>query len=69
MNIQEKILFLRGRGLTQSQICAFTGISQSSVSKIENGEQSDVTYRKGIALDILVSSEQTKNQSDSKLIA
>lgn len=54
MNIKEKVLFLRKCGLTQSEICFRTGISQSSVSKIENDEQFDVTYSKGVALDILI---------------
>ncbi|WP_312056887.1 helix-turn-helix domain-containing protein [Acinetobacter courvalinii] len=54
MTVQEKILFLRGRGFTQSQIYRDTGISQSSVSKIENGEQQDISYTKGISLDELV---------------
>ncbi|RZG64344.1 helix-turn-helix domain-containing protein [Acinetobacter bouvetii] len=54
MNIKEKILFLRNQGLTQTEIKSRTGISQSSVSKIENDEQFDVSYSKGVALDHLV---------------
>ena len=54
MSIKEKILFLRDCGLTQAEIYLRTGISQSSVSKIENDEQFDVTYSKGVALDILI---------------
>lgn len=54
MNIKEKILFLRNQGLTQTEIKLRTGISQSSVSKIENDEQFDVSYSKGVALDSLV---------------
>ena len=60
MNIKEKILFLRGRGLTQTEIKSRTGISQSSVSKIENDEQFDVSYSKGIALDLLVAEMPTR---------
>ena len=54
MNIKEKILFLRDCGLTQAEIYLRTGISQSSVSKIENDEQFDVSYSKGVSLDLLV---------------
>lgn len=54
MNIKEKVLFLREHGLTQTEIRLRTGISQSSVSKIENDEQLDVSYSKGVALDLLV---------------
>lgn len=54
MNIKEKITFLRSHGFSQTEISARTGISQSSVSKIENDEQFDVSYRKGTALDLLV---------------
>ena len=54
MNIKEKVLFLREHGLTQTEIRSRTGISQSSVSKIENDEQLDVSYSKGVALDLLV---------------
>lgn len=69
MNIKEKIIFLRNCGLTQSQIYSHTGISQSSVSKIENDEQLDVTYSKGIALDLLVQCEQSKQQPVERLSA
>ena len=54
MSIKEKILFLRNHGLSQTEISVRTGISQSSVSKIENDEQFDVSYSKGTALDLLV---------------
>jgi len=54
MNIKEKILFLRNHGLSQTEISVRTGISQSSVSKIENDEQLDVSYSKGTALDLLI---------------
>lgn len=63
MNIKEKILFLRDRGLTQTEIKSRTGISQSSVSKIENDEQFDVSYSKGIALDSLVAEMSTRASS------
>lgn len=62
MNIKEKVLFLREHGLTQTEICSRTGISQSSVSKIENDEQLDVSYSKGVALDLLVK-EISKNET------
>lgn len=64
MNIKEKVLFLREHGLTQTEICSRTGISQSSVSKIENDEQLDVSYSKGVALDLLV-----KEISENETIA
>ncbi|ENX34927.1 hypothetical protein F889_01567 [Acinetobacter colistiniresistens] len=54
MNIREKILFLRGAKLTQGVISQKTGIPQSSVSKIENNTQFNVSYSKGVALDNLV---------------
>ena len=63
MNIKEKVLFLREHGLTQTEIRLRTGISQSSVSKIENDEQLDVSYSKGVALDLLV-----KEISENKTI-
>ncbi len=58
MNIQSKILYLRSRGLTQRDISRKTGIPQSSVSKIESGDQKGVTYTKGVALDSLVQETQ-----------
>jgi len=61
MNLKEKILFLRSHGFSQTEISNRTGISQSSVSKIENSEQFDVTYSKGAALDLLVN-EVSKQQ-------
>ncbi|MEN8381337.1 helix-turn-helix domain-containing protein [Acinetobacter radioresistens] len=61
MNLKEKILFLRSHGFSQTEISSRTGISQSSVSKIENSEQFDVTYSKGAALDLLVN-EVSKQQ-------
>lgn len=61
MNLKEKILFLRSHGFSQTEISSRTGISQSSVSKIENDEQLDVSYRKGTALDLLVN-EISKQQ-------
>ena len=64
MNIKEKVLFLREHGLTQTEIRLRTGISQSSVSKIENDEQLDVSYSKGVALDLLV-----KEISETETIA
>lgn len=54
MTIQEKILYLRGLGWTQAQIQTQTGIPQSTVSKIENGEQQDISYSKGVTLDQLI---------------
>ncbi|MBD8008786.1 MULTISPECIES: helix-turn-helix domain-containing protein [Acinetobacter] len=62
MNLKEKILFLRSQGLSQSEISNRTGIAQSSVSKIENDEQLDVSYSKGAALDRLVSERTQQNQ-------
>lgn len=62
MNLKEKILFLRSQGLSQSEISNRTGIAQSSVSKIENDEQLDVSYSKGAALDRLVSETTQQNQ-------
>jgi len=62
MNLKEKILFLRSQGLSQSEISNRTGIAQSSVSKIENDEQLDVSYSKGTALDRLVSERTQQNQ-------
>ncbi|WP_425878115.1 helix-turn-helix domain-containing protein [Acinetobacter sp. TWP2-2-3] len=62
MNLKEKILFLRSQGLSQSEISNRTGIAQSSVSKIENDEQFDVSYSKGAALDRLVSERTQQNQ-------
>ncbi|HCW5672162.1 TPA: XRE family transcriptional regulator, partial [Acinetobacter baumannii] len=43
-----------------------TGISQSSVSKIASGEQKEVAYNKGVALDALVASEQKREYEESK---
>jgi predicted XRE-type DNA-binding protein len=63
MTIQEKIMYLRRLGWTQAQIHTHTGIPQSSVSKIENGEQQDVSYSKGIALDQLITECKVKAQS------
>ncbi len=61
MNIQDKVIYLsNSRGLTQQQISERTGISQSSVSKICRGEQKEVAYNKGAALDALVANEQKK---------
>ena len=62
MNLKEKILFLRSQGLSQSEISNRTGIAKSSVSKIENDEQLDVSYSKGAALDRLVSERTQQNQ-------
>ena len=62
MTLKEKILFLRSQGLSQSEISNRTGIAQSSVSKIENDEQFDVSYSKGAALDRLVSERTQQNQ-------
>ena len=62
MNLKEKILFLRSQGLSQTEISNRTGIAQSSVSKIENDEQLDVSYSKGAALDRLVSERTQQNQ-------
>lgn len=67
MNIKEKVLFLRGHGLTQIEIYTRTGISQSSVSKIENDEQFDVSYSKGVALDRLVS-ELTPDEKTAPIV-
>lgn len=69
MNIKEKILFLRNCGLSQTEISGHTGISQSSVSKIENNEQSDVSYSKGIALDLLVKTVSEKKQQSTPTFA
>lgn len=63
MNLKEKILFLRSQGFSQSEISSRTGIAQSSVSKIENGEQFDVSYSKGVALDRLVSERTQQNHT------
>ena len=62
VNLSEKIQFLRQQGYTQSQIEARTGITQSSVSRIESGIQNSVQYHKGIALDDLLNKvkQQTK---------
>ncbi|SSQ44031.1 Uncharacterised protein [Acinetobacter baumannii] len=67
MNIQDKVIYLsNSRGLTQQQISERTGISQSSVSKIGSGEQKEVAYNKGVALDALVASEQKREYEESK---
>lgn len=67
MNIQDKVIYLsNNRGLTQQQISERTGISQSSVSKIASGEQKEVAYNKGVALDALVASEQNREYEESK---
>ncbi|MFX5887195.1 helix-turn-helix transcriptional regulator [Acinetobacter baumannii] len=69
MNIQDKVIYLsNNRGLTQQQISERTGISQSSVSKIVSGEQKEVAYNKGVALDALVASEQNREYEESKTI-
>ncbi|EME0363945.1 helix-turn-helix domain-containing protein [Acinetobacter baumannii] len=69
MNIQDKVIYLsNSRGLTQQQISERTGISQSSVSKICRGEQKEVAYNKGVALDALVASEQNREYEESKTI-
>lgn len=60
MNIKDKILFLRSNGLTQVEIHLRTGIAQSSVSKIENNDQSSVSYSKGVALDGLIDEVRSK---------
>ncbi|HAV3736232.1 helix-turn-helix transcriptional regulator [Acinetobacter baumannii] len=67
MNIQDKVIYLsNSRGLTQQQISERTGISQSSVSKTASGEQKEVAYNKGVALDALVASEQKREYEESK---
>lgn len=63
MNLKEKILFLRGKGFSQSEISSRTGIAQSSVSKIENDEQFDVSYSKGVALDLLIKESSKKHSA------
>ncbi|WP_151827461.1 helix-turn-helix domain-containing protein [Acinetobacter oleivorans] len=67
MNIQDKVIYLsNSRGLTQQQISERTGISQSSVSKIGRGEQKEVAYNKGAALDTLVTNELQKEEIEAK---
>lgn len=63
MNIRDKILFLRGAKLTQGAISLKTGIPQSSVSKIENNTQFNVSYSKGVALDNLVLEVKTQHEA------
>lgn len=38
------VLLIKARGLTQQQIEAVTGISQSTLSKIETGARKDIRY-------------------------
>lgn len=67
MNIQDKVIYLsNSRGLTQQQISERTGISQSSVSKICRGEQKEVAYNKGAALDTLIANERMKEAVEAK---
>lgn len=61
MTLKDKILFLRSCGVTQQSISSKTGIPQSSISKIENGDQLDVLYSKGAALDKFVKEQQDLN--------
>ncbi|VAX44322.1 putative Cro-like protein [Acinetobacter calcoaceticus] len=67
MNIQDKVIYLsNSRGLSQQQISERTGISQSSVSKICRGEQKEVAYNKGAALDTLIANERMKEAVEAK---
>jgi|GEM_PF-1124977 len=64
MNLKDKILFLRSCGITQQSISNKTGIPQSSISKIENEEQLDVLYSKGVALDEFVKEQRGLNPNN-----
>lgn len=59
MTLEEKIEFLHSKGYTQQKISETTGIVQSSISRILNGEQQSVGYEKGKKLDALV--DQIRN--------
>ena len=49
--IKDMIVFLLGDGLTQVQLSQQTGIPQSAISRLINGEQHDIGYRKGKRLE------------------
>jgi transcriptional regulator with XRE-family HTH domain len=54
---------IRDTGLTQAQVAERTGITQSSISKIERGDVSDVrskSYRALIALHAEVTAKNTQ---------
>ena len=59
MTLKEKIDFLLAYGFSQARIEEATGITQSSISKILNGQQDDVFYSKGRKLDGLVRQAQS----------
>jgi transcriptional regulator with XRE-family HTH domain len=57
---------IRGTGLTQTQVAERTGITQSSISKIERGDVSDVrskSYRALIALHAEVTAKPTQPEA------
>jgi transcriptional regulator with XRE-family HTH domain len=57
---------IRDTGLTQAQVAERTGITQSSISKIERGDVSDVrskSYRALIALHAEVTAKTTQPEA------
>lgn len=53
MEAKDYLTAIRGKGWTQAQISARTGIPQPTISKIERGEVSDVLSRNYRALQAL----------------